>query len=380
MKKEWKEKLLLVVIGVGLYAGLMNLNVVIHCIKDLLSLLMPLIVGCALAFILNIPMRGIERFFTRQLDKRGRTANRSALRVISLLLTLGLVIVLLTAMIMLIVPTLVPTVQSIYSKWLETYPKWVALLESYNINLNTDGLTELFSNLDLNKVLSGLSGGTGTVLQKVMGAASTTVSVVGTVAIALVIAIYLLLEKEVLSRQMKKLLTAYLGPKTAARICSVGALIDQKYSSFLSGQCIEACVLGGLIFLSFCIFRLPYAGLIGMLTGLTSFLPYVGAFISCFVGALLILMVDPFKALLSIAVYQVAQFIENQFIYPRVVGSSVGLSPLWTLLAVIIGGNLFGLPGMIFFIPLCSVLQELLRRQVNSRLSQKDQPEKPSDS
>ena len=125
------------------------------------------------------------------------------------------------------------------------------------------------------------------------------------------------------------------------------------------------------MFVAFTVFRLPYANLIAVLTALLSFIPYIGAFAACFIGALLIVMVDPWKGLLSIVVYQVVQFIENQFIYPRVVGGSVGLAPLWTLSAALIGGNLCGVIGMIFAIPVTAVLYVLVKDDANRRLQRK---------
>ena len=182
---------------------------------------------------------------------------------------------------------------------------------------------------------------------------------------------------------------AHLSKNHADKICYISSLVNETYSKFFSGQCIEAVILGLLIFIAFTVFRLPYANLIAVLTAILSFIPYIGAFASCFIGALLIVMVDPWKGLLSIVVYQVVllvdpvlavrclivylavQFIENQFIYPRVVGGSVGLAPLWTLSAALIGGNLFGAIGMIFAIPVTAVLYVLLKDDANRRLQRK---------
>ena len=162
------------------------------------------------------------------------------------------------------------------------------------------------------------------------------------------------------------------------RFVTYQALSMKHIPSFFSGQCIEAVILGLLIFIAFTVFRLPYANLIAVLTAILSFIPYIGAFASCFIGALLIVMVDPWKGLLSIVVYQVVQFIENQFIYPRVVGKSVGLSPLYTLVAAMIGGKLFGIIGIIFFIPLTAVIIELVKedacRRIQAREPQRSGP------
>jgi len=191
------------------------------------------------------------------------------------------------------------------------------------------------------------------------------------VLIALIIAIYVLLSKKDLARQVKRLLDAELKEKDVKYLCHVGSLVNGTYSKFLSGQCLEACILGGLIFIVFGIIGIPYASLIGVLTAVCAFVPYIGAFLSCAVGAFLVLLANPSQVILCVVVYFIVQFIENQFIYPQVVGTSVGLSPLWTLIAVFAGGQLMGLFGMIFFIPLTAVFVTLLREHTDALLAKK---------
>ena len=163
-----------------------------------------------------------------------------------------------------------------------------------------------------------------------------------------------------LGRQCRGFLCAYFKKPTAERICHVAKLTHDTYTKFFSGQCIEVLILGTMIFLAFSVFRIPYAALIAVLTA---------AFASCLIGVLLTLMAVPEKAILSFIVYQMVQFIENQFIYPHVVGSSVGLSPLWTLLAALLGGKLFGIIGIVFFIPLAAVIAQLLHGDIEHRLA-----------
>ena len=188
---------------------------------------------------------------------------------------------------------------------------------------------------------------------------------------AFVIAVYVLASKRTLGRQVNRVMDAHLDAGHAARIRHVAHLASDTYSKFLSGQCVEACILGTLIFLAFSVVRLPYAGLIGFLTALFAFVPYVGAFASCAIGAFLTLLASPEHALLCVVVYLAVQFVENQFIYPHVVGSSVGLSALWTLIAALVGGNLFGIVGIVFFIPIVAVLYELFREWTNARLAER---------
>jgi len=177
------------------------------------------------------------------------------------------------------------------------------------------------------------------------------------------------LGRRALGRQCRGFLCAYFKKPTAERICHVAKLTHDTYTKFFSGQCIEVLILGTMIFLAFSVFRIPYAALIAVLTAAFAFVPYIGAFASCLIGVLLTLMAVPEKAILCFIVYQMVQFIENQFIYPHVVGGSVGLSPLWTLLAALLGGKLFGIIGIVFFIPLAAVIAQLLHGDIEHRLA-----------
>ena len=170
------------------------------------------------------------------------------------------------------------------------------------------------------------------------------------------------------SVQCRRALYAYCKENVADRVCYIAKLAHSTYARFLSGQCVEVVILGVLIFVSLSAAGIPYAGLTAVLTAAFAFVPYIGAFLSCALGILFTLLADPDKALLCLIVYQAAQFVENQFIYPHVVGNSVGLSPFWTLLAVLIGGKLFGILGMIFFIPIMALISQLLQESISKRL------------
>ena len=173
---------------------------------------------------------------------------------------------------------------------------------------------------------------------------------------------------ESLCRHARKLVCAYLKPKYAEGILKFCRLFRQSFANFLTGQCGEAVILGLLMALAFAVFRIPYGSLVGVLTAICAIIPYVGAFISCVVSVFLVLLVNPLLALRCLIVYLAVQFVENQFIYPRVVGKSAGLPPLYTLIAAMIGGKLFGIIGIIFFIPLTAVLIELVKEDADRRL------------
>lgn len=208
-------------------------------------------------------------------------------------------------------------------------------------------------------------------LDSTMSAARNIVSGVTTFAIAFVFACYILLQKERLYVQVKKILYAYIPEKRVQKILSVCSLTYKTFSSFLAGQCLEALILGMMFLVVMTIIRLPYALLIGVLIAFTALIPIFGAFIGCVVGAFLILMVDPMKAVLFVIVFLILQQIEGNLIYPKVVGNSVGLPSIWVLAAVSIGGSLMGVVGMLVFIPMVSVLYALLRESVLERLDKK---------
>lgn len=278
------------------------------------------------------------------------------------MLTLIAIALVVTLALVLVIPELVASAKSVWPLLKEQWPLWVDQLKAHQIDLSA--ISDWVENLDIKT----LAGGTNSVVDSAIQVATSTVSGIANTVFGLVISIYILLSKSTLGPQVQKVVRANLKEDTGNRLYSIASLIRETYGKFLSGQCVEAILLGCLIFIAFSLFRLPYAGLTAFLTSLFAFVPYIGAFASCFIGALLTLLVAPSRVLICMIVYLVVQFIENQFIYPHVVGSSVGLSPLWTLIAALIGGKMFGLPGIIFFIPLTAVLYSLVRDNTNRKL------------
>lgn len=370
MDKKLKNNLLLVGFGVALFVALMNLNVLKNGLVYMIDLFFPVILGFMLAFVLNVPMRGIENRINKLILKMKKKPKPKPVRVISLVLTAVFIILVIVLVCYLVIPALVSSVVSLYELILDKWPGWAETLRQYNID--TTKITEWFAGLDLSVLVGKLTSGAGSIVSFTLSTVSAVVGGVTDFGFGLVISIYLLLCKDELGRQVKKLLAAHTKKTVADYVLHVSGMVNKTYTSFLSGQCVEACILGTLMVIVMAIFRIPYAGLIAVLTAVSAFIPYVGAFLSCALGAFLVLLVDPSKFLLCIILYQAVQFIENQFIYPHVVGSSVGLSPLWTLVAVLIGGKLMGLFGMIFFIPLAAVLYELVKENTNRKLAKSD--------
>lgn len=370
MSKRMKNCMLLIAFGVALYACLNNFGSVIRFFQDIGGLLLPIIGGMIVAFVLNVPVKGFETLYSRLFRKINFQPKNGPLVMLSLLSTLACIVLIVILVSTMVVPQLISSVRSVYLTIQTRSPQWIAFLSEYGFDTTwiTKQLSSLsLSQIDVEHIVQNVLTGAGNFLSSALGIATSTISIIVNCFFSLVIALYILLSKKTLGRQCKKLLYVHVRKPIADCIYHVATLISKTYSKFLSGQCIEAIILGVLIFISFTIFRIPYAVLIAVLTGLLSFIPYIGAFFACFIGAVLVLMVNPLQALLSIIVYQVVQFIENQFIYPHVVGGSVGLAPLWTLVAVLIGGNLFGILGMIFFIPLVAVLYQLVKEYTNKK-------------
>ena len=246
-------------------------------------------------------------------------------------------------------------------KWLEqVFKDWEGIV-SYIESMEFDWMGWLKSIKDF-----ALSGA-GSVFSYTMSATMMVINGVMTFFIALVFAIYILIQKETLGRQFMKVFTALLPKKAVDKITHVCTLSHRTFSKFITGQCLEALILGAMFFVSMTVVRLPYALLIGVLIAFTALIPMVGAFIGCGVGAFLILMVDPMKAVFFVALFLVLQQIEGNLIYPHVVGNSVGLPSIWVLFAVTVGGKLMGIAGMLIFIPLTSVVYSLFRDWINKR-------------
>ena len=290
----------------------------------------------------------------------------SAIGMISLLITILILVLLGTLVSTLAIPQLVQSVKSIVDTIREKIPELLAYLKS--LNFDTTTAEQYLEKLDFNTILSHFTDNAGNVLSMIVGAASSTIGSIVTFLMALIISIYIILNKQTLSHQAKSIAYANLRKDRADKLCYVAALTTRTYSKFLSGQCIEAVILGALLAIALSLFGIPYAGVIAVTTSLMSFVPYVGAFLSCLIGVLLVLMVDPFKALMCFVVFECVQFVEGHFIYPKVVGNSVGLPSMWTLIAVLLGGKLFGL---LFFIPLVAVLYTLVTEDTRKKLKQK---------
>lgn len=371
MNKQFKNTLILVVTGVILYVALINLKLVLGCAWGVISLFMPLIVGGAIAFILNVPMG----FFEKQIDRLNRKRKTPSERLenmktpIALVITLVIVVAVIVLIGYVIFPNLAKSIRGLVAGIAANYPVWVAKIEGYGIDLTL--ITGFIENLNIEKIIENLKDNVSNILSNVGAAAGSVVGVFSNIGFGLIFAVYILTSKKKLGMQAKKILYAYLPKKWADEACYVSALSYKVFSGFLSGQCLEAVILGSMFCIVLLIGGFPDAITIGVIIGSMSIIPFVGAFIGLAFGILMLAVDAPTKLIFFIILFFVVQQIEGNLIYPRVVGGSVGLPAIWTLLAVVVGGSVSGIFGIIVFIPIFSVIYALLRRNVNERLADK---------
>ncbi|WP_138264078.1 AI-2E family transporter [[Clostridium] hylemonae] len=350
-------------------------NKVFDILAFVFHILFPFILGGAIAFVLNVPMNFMERhLFGSEKVRKSKVLSKMA-RPVSMLIVLLLVFSVIGIVMFILIPQLGRT----FANLGESIQAFIPRVQTWAADLfhNNKEVMKWVNDLefDWNKVMDAgiefFRSGAGSVLDSTITAAKSIVSGIATFFIAFVFACYVLLQKEKLNIQAKKVLFAFVRRGRAEAALEVFSLTYSTFSSFLTGQCVEAVILGGMFVVSMALFRLPYALLVGIVIAFTALIPIFGAFIGCAVGAFLIFMVDPVKALVFVALFLVLQQIEGNLIYPHVVGNSVGLPSIWVLAAVSIGGSLMGIVGMLIFIPVVSVVYALFREIVYLKLRQK---------
>ncbi len=377
-RKKMYQMMMLIAFGIVLFLGLQNIYLLTGVVQTIFRFLMPFFIGCVIAFIVNVPMRAIERtMFSEQVQRKYKVCAKMH-RPLSLVLTL----VLITGLLMLLVFTVTPQVSNSVrtvraalpgffaemSDWINDlvvrYPEIADYANEWIHSLETINWTEQIRNLFDFLRNGNLLGNTVSVASSIIGGVTNTI-------IGLIFALYILLQKEKLALQFKKIMYAYMRESHADSTLDVFRLIQRIFSNFISGQCLEACILGLLFFVSMSIFRFPYAAVTGVVIAFTALIPIFGAFFGCFIGTFLILIENPIQAVWFIVLFFVLQQIEGNLIYPHVVGNSVGLPSIWVLVAVTTGASTMGIMGMIINIPLFSVLYALLRKHTYRALRHK---------
>lgn len=374
-KETVKKVLLIIAFTLLFYTGLNHIPEVLRTVGILIGLLSPFLLGSCIAFILNVPMRFIEKKLLKNTKLKP-----SLKRTVSLILALLFIIAVILFVFLLVIPELANTIRGLFisvPRALDHFQIWLLSLDipwpqiqdkiaNWNWDLEWGTL--------INQVFNFFKTG-------FMGSIFTTVGVVTSIVsgfinffIGFVFAIYILCQKEKLARQAKKVCYATFPIKVADRIVYIVTLTEKTFSNFLTGQCIEAVILGSMFFVTMTILKFPFALLVGVLIAVTALIPIVGAFLGCAVAMFLILTVNPIQVIWFFILFNVLQQFEGNVIYPRVVGSSVGLPAMWVLVAVTLGGSMLGIVGMLIYIPMFSVIYSLLREHINKKLQAEEVP------
>ncbi len=379
IEKKTIKYVFLCVIGCIAFYWLLNEFERVRAVWNFVSgIFAPFVVGAALAFIFNVPMRAIERLLEDIRAEKPR-------RCLALVLTLIAFVLVITGVVMLLVPQIEKTIEDISAqlpgflgevegyimKFLEDQPELAAWVQNMLGQMSIDWKALIEKAADfLSKSLSSLFTGA-------ISAVGTLAGAIFNAVVSLVFAVYCLARKETLARQGRKMLYAIVPEKKADETVRVLRMTNATFSNFITGQCLEAVILGLLFVIAMMLFRMPYIPLISVLISVTALVPLVGAFVGCILGAFFILVNDPMQAVTFVIMFLVIQQIEGNVIYPRVVGSSIGLPGMWVLMAVAVGGELMGVGGMLIMVPFASVLYALLREFAQKRLDKRDiDPEK----
>ncbi|MDD6197095.1 MAG: AI-2E family transporter [[Clostridium] aminophilum] len=369
-----KKVILVVSYTVLLIACVIRLEAVIALTGRLFSVLFPFLLGAMIAFIVNIPMRTIENLIGKAIPDTEQKSRRGIRRAVAMAVSFLLIFAALGIILILMIPEIGAAMVSLASgvpAFLEDLTQKILVYFGQNpqIRASLERLTigtELENIWD--KLLPFVRSGAGNVFESTVSTVSGVFGGLVTAALALMFSIYILSSKEKLGGQAVRVLRAYLSPEQVQKTLRITEIIAKTYSNYFAGQFTDACIFGFLIFLLLTLLSLPYAMLIGVLVAFTALIPIVGVYIGLAIGAFLIAVVNPMYALYFAGGYMATVFVDNNFIYPRVVGGSVGLPAIWVLLAVGVGGGLFGIVGMIFFIPGTSVIYQLIRENVARRL------------
>ena len=366
-----------------LVLGIRYFNVLLGGAGDLWSIASPLIAGCAVAYVLNIVMRKLEKLYFP--NSGSRLAKRTR-RPVCIVLSLVLIAAVIYLILRLVVPELIKAFaiigQSIpvafrevvdwLAENLDEFPQTGQMLENLqNLNVDWNSLWD--------SVINYLKAGIGGFLNSTVTLVGSLVGAVVNSVIALIFAIYILASKEKLADQLKRTVRAFVRPCWIERCKRILVTADRTFSSFIVGQVTEAVVLGSLCTAGMLIFRFPYAPMIGAFIGATALIPIVGAYLGAAVGAFMILTQDPLKALLFLIFIIILQQLEGNLIYPKVVGSSIGLPGMWVLAAVTIGGGVLGIPGMLLGVPSAATLYKLLGYGVNRRNARREREKRAAD-
>ena len=375
MKKRLLYPMLLIAFAILLYLGLNNGKLLSSMLKQIMAVFIPFIIGFAIAFTLNVLLRPLERLWCRIWSKTKFKWPDKMKRPFCLTLCILIFIGVIFALLFMVAPEIANTVEN----FVAMLPEYIANLQNMWSKLqnmmSNHGATLPDLSLSADKVMETLTpiinDNKDTLLDRTLSITGSIFSGVVNVVLAFAFSIYVLAQKEKIGARVKSVMYAFFKEEKVDKVLSVAAMTDQTFTNFIRGQLTEAVIIGILCFIGMKIFRMPYAPIISVLVGATALIPMVGAFVGTGIGAFLILLVNPIKAIWFVVFIIVLQQIEGNLIYPKVVGKSVGLPGILVLAAVTIGGNTFGLVGMLLSVPVCAVLYTLLKQATESRLARK---------
>ncbi len=372
LEKNKKTILEIIVITIVLIFALIHISSILDFLGYLIGLFMPFIIGAMIAFVLNVLLNIVENKFFSKLNQKKYKYWQKWHRPVSLTITLLLIVGTLVFLLYLVIPQLQNTAE-IFTKNLPNYRKEsVELLENFGVSKKD---INNFNNYIIDfkdGIISFVSSNKEKIMDTTIGVAANIFQTITTWILAIVFAIYILLKKETLARQAKEIIYAYGTKKQEEKLQQIATLSNKTFANFITGQCMEAFIIGILCFLGMLILKIPYAATISVLVGFTALIPVFGAFIGTIIGAFLIFMFNPSKAIIFIIYIIILQQIEGNLIYPKVVGKSVGLPSIWVMVAVTIGASIYGMIGMLLSVPLCSILYSIFRTSVKGRIKEKE--------
>lgn len=372
-KLNMRKIMFLIIFAILMLGIVQNIGVVFSIFSKIFSIFFPFILGLCIAFILNVPMTLFENKLFH-IEKIKNKKKKRIVRMASIVLSLLLLILIVSFVLFLVVPDFVSSISSLanslpgvfqkitdwFTNLMARYPDIESQIQAIDWDSIGKSLIEFIKNSANGIVSSSISFITSFI------------SGIIALIMGIVFSVYILSQKETLGKQTKKVMEAYLPKKVNKKILEIVSISNTTFNKFISGQCLEACILGLMFFIVLFIFRIPHTLAISALVTVTALIPIFGAMIAMIFGAILIAVSDPFQAIWFVILFQIIQQIEGNFIYPRVVGKSVGLPALWVMLAVMVGGNAFGLIGMLISVPISSILYTILKVAVNHRLKTKE--------
>lgn len=368
-KSNMKRVMILIVFAILMLGIVQNINIVFSVFSKIFSIFFPFLLGLCIAFVLNVPTNLFEKkvFKTEQIKSKKK---KRVIRMVSILLSLLLLFIIIGFVLFLVVPDFVSSISNlannlpgVFRNITEWFTNLMAKYPDVQLQINAidwDGVGKTIIEFIKNSANGVVSSSISFITSFISGIIS--------LIMGIVFSVYILSQKETLGKQVRKVMKAYFPEKINKKIVEIISISNNTFNKFISGQCLEACILGVMFFITMSIFQFPHTLAIAALVTVTALIPIFGAMIAMVFGAILIAVNDPLQAVWFIIIFQIIQQIEGNFIYPKVVGKSVGLPALWVMLAVMVGGNAFGLIGMLISVPISSILYTVFKLAVNNRL------------